>query len=294
MSEQCKLCIICSAKQKLKFIYSGYYYYSCPACGLVTTYPYPSNSSIEEHYKKKFDKGNYQILREYSEQYNAIYQDYAKRLKNKMELSGLKYRGAKILDIGCFTGDFLKLLYDQGADVYGEELQSEAVKIANQKLPGRIYEPEASDNKLQMIKFDAVCLVGLVEHVLKPQEVLHRSMAFLKPGGILMIQTPNSASWIAKLMGKYWPPYAPVEHIHLFSRKSLEKVLRQNDFEDISFFPHWKKLPVAYVYNMLQSFGKEFYKLSTPIYKLLPQWVTRQTLPFYIGEMIMMARKKLN
>ncbi len=59
-----------------------------------------------------------------------------------MASQGKSLQGNSVLDIGCFTGEFLELLQDKGADVFGLELQTEAVDIANQKLPGKVYEAD--------------------------------------------------------------------------------------------------------------------------------------------------------
>jgi hypothetical protein len=105
-----------------------------------------------------------------------------------------------------------------------------------------------------------------------------------------MVQTPNSASHLAQIMKQYWPPYSPIEHIHLFSRKSLEYALRENGFENITFKSHWKKLPIGYVYNMFSNFGPEFYSMLKPLDDTLNK--STQKLPFFIGEMIVTATKK--
>ena len=105
-----------------------------------------------------------------------------------------------------------------------------------------------------------------------------------------MIQTPNSGSFLAKIMQKYWPPYTPIEHVHLFSREGLEETLKKNGFENITFRSHWKKLPVGYVYNMFSNFGPEFYNLFKPLNTFLSQ--SDNIMPFYIGEMIITASKK--
>ena len=62
-------------------------------------------------------------------------------------------------------------------------------------------------------------------------------------------------------------------------------------FEDIHITNHVKRLPVAYVYATMANFGAEFRKIVAPFYKLVPQAARNVELPFYIGEMIVTARK---
>ena len=286
-----EVCVVCGTNQRFIFEYQAYYYYRCPSCGLVSTYPLPDSAAIEAHYARKFKEGNYQLFREYSEQYIRVYSGFVQTLDCKLQSYALKFRGLKVLDIGCFTGDFLELLQSRGADVYGLELQGQAVEIANRNLPGRIFKADVFSNDFPQMEFDIITLLAVIEHVIDPVKLLRRSAELLKEGGILMLQTPNSASFLARAMGKLWPPYAPIEHIHLFTRKSLELALRELGFEDITYNPHWKRLPIAYVYNMMQNFGPEFYRLFRPLYLLLPRSTTNISLPFYIGEMSVTARK---
>jgi hypothetical protein len=138
-------------------------------------------------------------------------------------------------------------------------------------------------------KYDIITMLGLVEHVTDPYKLIKRSYQLLKKDGMLMIQTPNSTSLLAKTMGKFWPPYSPIEHIHLFSRKSLELALLNAGFKDISYQSHVKKLPVGYVYNMLNNFGPEIHALLKPVDIILDS--SRLKFPFYIGEMIVTATK---
>jgi SAM-dependent methyltransferase len=194
--------------------------------------------------------------------------------------------------VGCFTGDFLELLQYRGADVYGLELQSQAVEIANRKLPGRIFQADLYGSDLAQMHFDVVTLMGVIEHVIDPMKLLDRAVKFLSPGGWIMLQTPNSASCLARLMRGLWPPYAPIEHIHLFSRKSLETALKRLGFQSVTFKSHVKTLPIVYVYGQMQNFGPEWHRLLNPIYRLLPRPIINARLPFYIGEMVVTAYKR--
>ena len=42
---------------------------------------------------------------------------------------------------------------------------------------------------------------------------------------------------------------------------------------------------------MMANFGSELRKIVTPVYKVLPDFVRNLQLPFYVGEMIVTARK---
>ncbi len=284
-------CITCSGKQKEIFTYKGHHYYRCNSCGLVSTYPYPDKQQIIKHYKKKFEKGNYQLLQTYSSDYKKVYEEFASILEQEMRKNNKNLnKKMKVLDIGCFTGEFLEILLRKGVDVYGLELQKEAVEIANKRLHGKVKRADVMTAPFPKEKFDAITLFGLIEHVTNPAKLIAQCYKLLKKDGIIMIQTPNSSSLFALIMQKYWPPYAPVEHIHLFSRKSLEILLHKNNFSQITFSQSWKNLPVGYVYHMLDNFGPEFRLFFKPFNFFLSMFGIK-SLPFYVGEMIIIAKK---
>ena len=71
-----------------------------------------------------------------------MYETFTEVLSDIMVGQGKSLEGTNILDIGCFTGEFLELIQSRGADVFGLELQTEAVAIANAKLPGKVYKAD--------------------------------------------------------------------------------------------------------------------------------------------------------
>lgn len=290
--EPAKICLVCEDKQMFfQFTKQKFDFYRCKSCGLLSTFPLPNEETIMAHYDQARKDGNYGLGKEYMKYYIQVYKDFVKKLERKLHSYDVKLSGLKILDIGCFTGELLELLKEKGADVYGLELQDEAVKIANEKLPGRILKADVSSNIFPQMKFDIVIMSGLIEHVVDPEKRLRRAFEILSPRGFLMLQTPNSSSFLARILGKLWPPCAPVEHIHLFSKKSLKKILTKTGFENISLESHWKKLPIVYVYNNFRNFGPEFFRLLKPFFNVLPESFRTRYLPFYIGEIIVFAQK---
>jgi len=247
---------------------------------------------MEKHYVKKFQKGNYQLLHSFKNQYNTIYEGMIVVMEKQLQKEGKTLKGLNILDIGCFTGEFLLLLQKKGADVYGLELQKDAVRIANKNLPGKVKKADVMHDPFPKKRFDVIALLGVVEHVTDPILLLKQSHTLLKKNGLLMIQTPNNSSYMARIFGKYWPPFEPVEHIHVFGEKSIKKALRKTGFTIESFQPHWKKLPVQYVYNMLENFGPEIHRLIRPFSLLIRKIPKNVSLPFYVGEMLLVAKKK--
>jgi len=280
-------CIVCGGEQRGTFRKDGWWYCRCERCGLVSQFPLPDAETILEHYRRGFAAGNYRLLLDFAERYRPVYESYAARLAALVALE----RGARVLDVGCFTGEFLCLLRDHGADVYGLELQPEAAAIAAGRLPGRVFQARVEGADFPQAEYDAITLLAVVEHVVDPVALLRRCCELLRPGGVLMVQTPDSGSTLARVTGKHWPPYAPVEHLHLFSGRSLRLLLAQLGLVDLSLHRHVKRLPLAYVFEMMRSYGPQWRRLVAPFYRLLPSPVRALRLPFYGGEMLATARR---
>lgn len=265
-------------------------YYKCPSCQLVSTYPIPDKSQIKSHYKENFSKGNYKFLRDFAKQYHKIYKGFLKEIREYYLSENKKIDSVNLLDIGCFTGEFIFLASKENIDVYGIELQKDAVKIANKKLPGKVIARDIEHNPFKK-RFDIITMFGLIEHVEKPDKLIKNVSKLLKADGIIVIQTPNNGSIFEKILRKYWPPYSPIEHIHLFNKISITKLLSQNGLKIIKFKNHFKILPISYVYNMLNVFSPEFKKQIDKL-PLVNFNKSNSSFPFYIGEMFIIAKKK--
>ncbi|HEX6123279.1 MAG TPA: class I SAM-dependent methyltransferase [Ktedonobacterales bacterium] len=98
----------------------------------------------------------------------------------------------RLLDVGCGTGAFLAEAARLGWDVAGVELTAEAAALARELsgfevrsgdiCEGQVFPPHA---------FEVVTLWGVLEHVPDPQALLLASMELLRPGGVVLFETPN-------------------------------------------------------------------------------------------------------
>lgn len=123
-------------------------------------------------------------------------------------LSGVK----KILDIGVGTGVFYSVFPDKEKyDLYGIDIVSDFLPVLESR---NIHSEIADINKDTMSylngTFDLVICSSLLEHSLNPKHVITELMRVLKPGGFLVLETPNAMSVRARwnyLRGRnpFWP-----------------------------------------------------------------------------------------
>jgi 2-polyprenyl-3-methyl-5-hydroxy-6-metoxy-1,4-benzoquinol methylase len=249
----------------------------CTTCGLVRLDPIPTDEQLTDHYHARFESGNYEP---------AKASERLPTLRGVFAQFGSRKPG-RLFDVGCFDGGLLDIAAEAGWETWGLDYQGPAVEIARAKHSGRVgvgpletYEPPRRD-------FDVVTGVGVIEHLRQPDAFSRFALKALRPGGLLIVQTPDRGSLPAALLGRYWPPIAPPEHIWYFNRKNLMQLLREAGFQMIDVRAHWKPLRVGYVYEQLGVFGPELQRLARPVQKL-PR-VLDWRLPVYGGELLLSA-----
>ena len=257
----------------------GWDFARCTTCGLVRLDPIPTNDQLADHYGARFESGNYEPSKsvERLSTLCGVFDEFATR------------RSGRIFDVGCFDGGLLDIAADAGWETWGLDYQGPAVEIAQAKHPGRIavgplesYEPPRGD-------FDVVTGVGVIEHLRQPDAFTRFAAKALKPGGLLVVQTPDRGSLPAMVLGRYWPPVAPPEHIWYFNRTNLRRLLGEAGFETLQVRAHWKPLRIGYVYDQLGVFGPEIQRLARPVTKF-PRLLDRK-FPMYGGEMLLVAKR---
>lgn len=124
----------------------------------------------------------------------------------------------KVLDFGCGSGLFTRCLGDLlGPDnVAGSDFHAEPPH----DLVGRRYIP-MSELKQHQGQFDTVLAMHVIEHDDDVLGLLAKISAMVRPGGLVVIETPNIDCIWTGLLGQSWDAwYVPFHRTH-FSRASL-------------------------------------------------------------------------
>jgi 2-polyprenyl-3-methyl-5-hydroxy-6-metoxy-1,4-benzoquinol methylase len=142
----------------------------------------------------------------------------------------------RLLDVGCGSGEWLLAMRQRGWAVEGFDFDESAVKVAGQKglkvQCGSLEEQNYPDNN-----FDAVTLNHVIEHVPDPVRTLGECARILKPGGKLVLFTPNSASLGHRLFRKNWRGLEPPRHLHVFSMESMHRAFALAGFQEVVILP---------------------------------------------------------
>jgi len=102
--------------------------------------------------------------------------------------------GKNVLDVGCGAGLLCEPMARLGGDVTGVDAAAEniAAAKAHSAQSGLDIDYRAGELAGQGLgKFDLVTCMEVVEHVTDPAEFVQQLAAHLKPGGMLIMSTPN-------------------------------------------------------------------------------------------------------
>ena len=139
-------------------------------------------------------------------------------------------KGGWLLDIGCGNGAFLKWHKEHGWDVYGIEVNKEAVKLCKEKSV-EVFEGELIDAGFVNETFDAITLIQALEHLPNPSSILKEIHRILKRDGLVLIGVPNFGCFDRKLYNSKWLPLEVPRHLYHFELQTLKKLLENNGFK---------------------------------------------------------------
>lgn len=225
----------------------GFLIRRCEACGFRFVYPQPPSTIglYERGYFLGAERGFGYI--NYGEDKIAM-RPFFERVLDVLE----RFSGAPgaLVDVGAATGFFLKLAESRGWRVQGVELSayaSSAARIAGLDVQQGTLEAATFPSS----SFDAVTLIDVIEHVPSPESTLRECRRILKPGGLVFINTPDTASWWARIFGRRWHAYCPPEHLSYFNASNLARLLGASGFRVVAVGKIGKRFTPAYVASML-------------------------------------------
>ena len=125
----------------------------------------------------------------------------------------------KLLEVGCGRGDFMGAARGY-FEVAGVEPNRELAEVSSQIAP--VYQDVIEH--VPWSGFDVIASFHVIEHVNSPRSFIRAAAERLKPGGLMVIETPNIDSIPYKILKARWRQFIP-EHYFFFDRKTIARLL---------------------------------------------------------------------
>jgi 2-polyprenyl-3-methyl-5-hydroxy-6-metoxy-1,4-benzoquinol methylase len=167
---------------------------------------------------------------------------------------------APVLDIGCGRGEWLELIKEEGLRAEGvdsntvlaEQCRDSGLTVANEDLNEHL--AKVPDNSL-----GAVTGFHIVEHlpIERLVDLLNETMRVLKPGGVVIFETPNPRNVLVGTCNFYFDP----THRNPIPSEVLKFLLESRGFSDIEVLPlnPSDERPVAGDSEVARRFNEYFY-----------------------------------
>ena len=161
----------------------------------------------------------------------------------------LKKAGAKVLEIGCGAGQFIRAIkkINPGWQCYGCDISESALGLARASGDGVVYELSES-KKLPAAdgSLDAALIFDVLEHVEEPEALVAEVRRTLKRGGVFYCFVPCEGdvlsmwNWLRNLGVGTGLTKQYAGHINYFSRRSLLDLFKKYNFavESIRYSEH--------------------------------------------------------
>ncbi len=212
----------------------------CRHCGLIYQNPRPTPAALAGYYPDDYPPhavgtdqtswGRLDVRLAYTKRIRAI---------RRFLASG------RLLDVGCGTGGFLRAMAQAGWEVWGLEPSPRAAEVAGKISGAPVLVARLEEADLPTGFFDVITLWDVVEHLHDPRAGLEQVGRALRPGGLLVVSTPDFDSPDRRLFGKYWFGYDLPRHLYIFTEETVSALLTGTGFQVVEvrhFTAHYQVL----------------------------------------------------
>ncbi len=205
-----------------------YQFVRCLKCKVLYLNPRPDISSLEKIYPMEYAPYAFETGRNLTLRIRSLLER-----RRILDFRRLFKSGSDIIDAGCGGVEFLKSFRQFGRPdwrLWGNDISPQVCTHLRRQgflsIQGRFEDIDMPDGS-----FDGIILKQVLEHLKSPMAVLQKSSQLLRKGGFLIIETPNSDSWDAKIFKKhYWGGYHFPRHWTIFDCQTLREAAGKAGF----------------------------------------------------------------
>ena len=246
-SARCPICD--TVEHSVVYDFSPYQVVRCLRCRAYDLSPRLIEPDIRHFYEddQYFEAGD-TGYKSYAQQELSLRYSFRHLLR---QLHRRRLTGGSLLEVGCGYGFLLDEAAGYFASRTGVDLSPAAVVAAGRRAT-RVYQGDVGSIPVSHT-FDCIVLVSVIEHVYRPADFLRQLAARLRPGGKVVIATPDVNSVYRRLLGRRWPAFQVIpEHVAFYSAKTLSSVMQRAGLARITSVPYRRAYPADQV---VEEFG---------------------------------------
>ena len=142
----------------------------------------------------------------------------------------------RLLEVGCGSGRFLNRMRKAGWAVEGIDFDPVAAARVEEKYGIPVAVGSLPELGYPEGAYDVVAMSQVIEHVPDPVALLQECRRVLRPGGRLVLSTPNASSVAHRVYGRHWRGLEPPRHQHVFTPAALSRCAGDCGFADARVF----------------------------------------------------------
>jgi SAM-dependent methyltransferase len=221
--------------------YMHYRLLQCDTCDTLYASPAPSADTLAREYDRAAYDSDVEA--------NFAAETYARYFEKHVLPALGNRRGA--LDIGTGNGAFLKHLLEFGfTEVSGVEPSAAPIAAAPANIRPMIRHAMFRAADFERSSFSLVSCFQTLEHVAEPLSLAREAFELLRPGGALYLVSHNYRSLHTRVLCERSPIF-DIEHLQLFSVRSLRSLLTTAGFVDVVVAPIANRYPLSYWLRLL-------------------------------------------
>jgi SAM-dependent methyltransferase len=206
----------------------------CNCCGLMYSNPrsQPPDCQLIEEYDPDFLFAHLDSPGVLQRQEKEMLQvrDY----KNTRDFLRKHYpQKGKLVEVGSGFGYLLEFFKHDGWDVLGIEPNRGVSRYAQTQLGLDVMPVILETAQLPDASVDVLVMLHVIEHVPDPLATLKEVYRVLKPGGIVVLETPRYDTWLFKILGKRERSLSCEGHIYFFTTDTLQKMANKAEFKTL-------------------------------------------------------------
>jgi SAM-dependent methyltransferase len=196
---------------------------------------------------------------------------------------GRDLRDLRLLDVGAGSGPLVEEALAWGIQAEGVEPSAWlGARAASRGLP--VHQGTLPHANVRG-SFDIVTLIDVIEHALRPLDLLRAAAACARPGGLVVLVTPDVRSLPARVMGWRWWHYR-VAHVGYFSPETLDRLVRRAGLDPYATVrPGWV-LPLSYLLERVEQYLPSFIRVPRGA------WMSRMAVPFNLRDSLMVFARR--